>query len=274
MLMIGDNLLLEYLEAKDKFNLEELINKKRFKVSDSPLTYRQTNALSNDQLIPDDRDKKEGWHKFSMKELIYLKIVADLKKFGMKHVQLQQLRQSFFQEPEVRNDTPKFIQIQITKAFADMAIGCALGGVEIIITIGSDGHVDYYDPRHYLLLDIKETPHITLKLSDYLNDLLLKIGRKPINIKVSISSVFLERKVTPKEEELMNIIRNEDYNIIKVKKNENDYIIYAEKKAENRSNVTEPEILKMLKDKDFQDISIIKRDGKIVSYKVEETIKL
>lgn len=271
MLYIGDGLLLNYLNANDKYNLEELVNKKIFTISDSPLTYRQANSLSEDNLLPDDREKKEGWHKFNLKELLYVLIISDLKNFGLKHTQLQPLWESFFEKEEGINSINSSLKNMTT---ADIAIGCILGGVEMVLTIEALGNVDYYFPSYFLLLK-KDSPCIVLKLSTYLNTLLQKMGKDPISIDVSIDSIFLSKELLPKEEELISIIRDRKYSAIRIKKKEHDsYVIYAESKMQNKSNLTEEDVLRILKVKNYQDISIIKRDGKIVSYKTEETIKI
>ena len=91
MLLISEELQFKYLGLNDRLKLVETLNNKVFRVADSPLSYRQTNALAMDRLMPDNREKKEGWRKFSLKELIYISIVYELKKYGLKHVQLKYL---------------------------------------------------------------------------------------------------------------------------------------------------------------------------------------
>lgn len=271
MLHISDGLLLNYIEANEKFNLKEIIDKKRFKVADSPLTYRQTNALSNDKLLPDDRDNKEGWHKYSLKELIYILIVADLKKFGVKHEQLGQLWESFFKEPTKKE---KEVIVEINKSVADMAIGITFSGVEMIVTLNADGYADFFAPAHYLLFNHRETPQITLKLSDYLNQVLQKIGKDPINIKFDMENIAFDNGMTEKEADLMEIIRNRDYSTVRIRKKDGEIVLVTAEKVKNESQVTTQDLIQMINLNDFQNINIIKRDGKIVNYKVEETIKV
>ena len=82
-----------------------------------------------DKLLDNDRKDKNTWRKFSFKELIYILIVAELKKFGLKHEQLQQLWSSFFKEPE-KYENRKVGEFEINKGIGEIAIG-------LYIVIGS-----------------------------------------------------------------------------------------------------------------------------------------
>ena len=79
-------------ERLDKYNgkkkLLEYINEKRFKVSDIPLSYRQVNVLSSAKLLGTDPGNKGHWRKFSFKELVYISLLVELKKFGFDHKQV------------------------------------------------------------------------------------------------------------------------------------------------------------------------------------------
>ncbi len=96
MYYIGEGIELNFIEAGDKFNFDDFINKKKFTVKDTPLSYRQVNTLDEDKLLTKDRENNSGWRKFSLKELIYFSVVYDLKKFGLSHEVLKDLSNSFF----------------------------------------------------------------------------------------------------------------------------------------------------------------------------------
>lgn len=258
MLFIGENLELKYLRIKDKFELGKFLNKKMFTVSDTPLSYRQVNTLDKDKLLTDNRKKKEGWRKFSFLELVYVLIVDELKKFGLNHQQLNQLWEYFIGKPII----------------GETAVGCTFTETEIILTVNSKGDVVFYEPSYFLVIKDSFEPFIYIRLNDIVNKLLVKMDKKSLPIRWSIRDAYMERKVSPKEMELVNIVRNKSYDSIRIKKKDGDIsIIYAGKKM-GKNTLSEQEVIKLLKEKDYQDVNIIKRDGKIVNYKVEETIKL
>lgn len=277
MLLISENLLIKYLLLNDELKLDEFINKKLFTVADTPLTYRQVNSLDTDKLLTNDREEKQGWRKFSFKELIYVMIVHELKKFGLKHEQLRQLWEAFFKEP-TKIENRQVEEIEINKGIGEIAIGCVFEQVEITLVIDSEGKVIFYDPVHYALFYSSSIPQIQIKLNDIVNDLLVKSKKEPIPVTWSVRQTILDsykHDLSPKEEELLKIIRNVDYSAIRVKKKDGEItLVYAEKIRDGSNGTTTQDLIEMLNTKDFQDISIIKRDGKIVNYKIEETIKL
>lgn len=277
MLLISDNLLIKYLHANDKLKLDEFINKKLFTVADTPLTYRQVNSLDTDKLLTNDREEKQGWRKFSFKELVYVLIVHELKKFGLKHEQLKQLWQAFFKEP-AKGEKRQVAEIEINKSIGEIAIGCVFGQVEITLSIDNDGQIVFYDPDHYALFYENSKSQIQIRLNDFVNDLLVKTKKQPIPVIWSIRQAILDGykfDLTTKEEELLKIIRNTDYSAIRIKKKDGEIaLVYAEKIRDGSNGTTTKDLVEILNTKDFQDISIVKRNGKIVTYRVEETIKL
>lgn len=260
MFYIGEGIEINYFRTGDKFNFDEFINTKRFTAKDTSLSYRQVNTLDEDNLLNQDRKNKNGWRKFSFKELVFILLVKELKKFGFEHHQLRELSNYFLNEEYAH--------------LSDLAIGCVLGQIEITITVDSEGKVDIFDHNFYILIGT-DCPHIKITLNDTVNELVIKIGKKPFPIKYSIKNAYFDTKVLPKEEELIKIIRDKSYSSITVKKRDGEIsIIHAERTRANKNEPTEGELMSILRAKDFQDINIIKRDGKIVSYKVEETIKV
>lgn len=271
MLMISDNLLIKYLEAEEKYKLDEFINNKRFTVADTPLTYRQTNSLDEANLLPEDKNRNNGWRKFSFKDLIYFLIVSDLKKFGLEYNQLRELWEAFFKELGDKKKVGRE-----SKFLADFVIGCIFGQVEMTLRINSDGNIGFYDPLHLLFFARSKQPEITLVVNTYVNNLLKKVGKNEIPVKWTVLSEVLDKpSITTKESEILKIIRDNAYSGISIKKKDGEnYIIYAEKTNNSDNDTKVEDLIKLLKEKDFQDISIIQRNGKIVNYKVEETIKL
>lgn len=271
MLLITDGLLAKYVEANEQLQLDTFINKKLFNVSDTPLTYRQVNALDNDELLPDDRKGKPGWRKFSFKELIYVLIIGELKKFGMKHEQLKELWDAFFKEPTEK----RFKQLERNKHDGEIAIGCVFGQVEIRLAVADSGEVLFYDPPHSLIIHPKS--QITIVLNNIVNDLLIKTGKNPIPVRASVDALMTngDTNITPKEQELMKIVRDKNFSAVRIKKKDGEIaMVYAEKVNGKENTITPKDLLKMIGEKDFQDVSIVKRNGKIVHCKVEEAIKL
>lgn len=271
MLLIADNLLAEYWNGIKNNKLDENINAKLYTVSDTSLSYRQTNDLDTNNLLDNDRKNKSGWRKFSFKELVYIQIIAELKKFGIKREQLHELWEAFFQEPGEKNKKAPELR---TRFIGEIVIGCALGRIEMTLIVNHQGNIIFSDPINSLLF-LNTEPQILISTNKIVNELLTKMGKNPIPIKYDLQSLVVENSFrNKKESELLKIIRNKNYSAIRVNKKNGDIaVVYAEKTT-NQNDITSEELEKLFAEKDFMNISIVQRNGKIVSYKVEETIKL
>lgn len=269
MLLITDNLLVEYHRGVKKNKLDESINIKKYTVSDTSLSYRQANDLDTNNLLDNDRKSKSGWRKFSFKELVYIQIISELKKFGIKREQLQELWESFFKEPGENKKRPELRN----KFIGEIVIGCVLGRIEMTLIVNNKGSVIFSDPVN-LLLVLNSEPQIILSLNKLVNDLLVKLKRESIPVKTNLQSLVLGNSYsTEKESKLLKIIRDKKYSAIRLTKKDGDIaVIYAEE-SNNKSELTLKDFEKILAEKDFINISIVQRNGKIVSYKFEETIK-
>ena len=165
-----------------------------------------------------DRENSKGWHTFSFKELVYLYIVSELKRFGLKHEQLNQLWKAFFKEPTLANNK-KVADIEINKGEGEMALGCVFGAVEITLCVDSAGQIVFYDTLNYSLLYQSSKPQIQISLNSVTNNLLAKFGYTQIPVTNSVQDAVLlwnSVDLTTKEEALLEIIRNEDYTTIQV----------------------------------------------------------
>lgn len=259
MLLTSDYLELEFLKYDEKNYLTDYINTKRFRVADTPLSYRQVNVLSKDKLLNEDRAKKDGWRKFSFKELVYLLLVDELKKFGIQHHQLKSLWKFFFENYYASN----------------MAIGSTMGGVEMTILLLSNGDIFFCDPVNYLIFGSDKETYIHTTLNKYVNALLVKTGGKPITTKKSFVSLYLDSVTTAQEKQVIDLLRNKDFNSVRIKKKDGDIShLYAGKTIGSEQPITTTDLIKMIKENDFQDISLVKRNGKIVNLNIEQSFKL
>lgn len=271
MIIIAGNLICEYLKAKEKYKLDELINIKKFTVTDTSLSYRKVNLLDADNLLDTERKSKSGWRRFSFKELIYFEIIIALKEFGFKQEQLKPLWEAFFKEPP----TDKRQIELVTKEDGEMAIFCVFGAIEMTLIVYSNGNVLFLDPLHLTRLSTEKS-EIRISLNEIVNKLNPIIGLDPIPVQHTLQSILFDTFsiTTPKEKDLLGIIRDKDYVSISVKKKDGTIAFVRTEKYIEKNEITPTELESILKTKDYLDMNIIKRDGKIVNYKIEETIKL
>lgn len=68
------------------------LNEKRFIISNEMLPARTLNHWQQVGLIRDDRPDGKGWRKFSMSEVIWIRIIMKLRKFGMNLESIRRVR--------------------------------------------------------------------------------------------------------------------------------------------------------------------------------------
>jgi hypothetical protein len=273
MLYITDNLLAKASEVIEKYNLDVAVNKKIYTVADTALSYRQVHILDNDRLLDDRRKDNQGWRKFSFKELVYIEIIIELKKFGIKHEQLKQLWLSFFGKID-KSNTPSLTP---NKADSEVVIACVFGGSEMSLCLDSDGNILYFDPQYSIKFNQSSKPLIRVSLNQIVNRLTKLIANKELSVANSLQQLVFSGKISlnsDKENELLKIIRDKSYTTIKVKKLNGEIAVVYTEKCNSEGEIGLRKLEELIKAKDFQDVQLTKRDGKIVNYKIEETFKL
>lgn len=238
-----------------------LIKKPIFTVSDSPLSYRQINYLGNTEVLPEKRESTKEWRKFSLKEVIFLSLVKELRQYGFRESYLLELRKVFF---EASKGVP-----------ADLAILAVLSGFGVYITISGEGEIYFYDmPNFTYLRDRKQASYLFINLNKIIMPIWEKLGKKRVEYKdedVLFSEIMEDLVLSEQEKELLKLIRNREYSEITVKRqNDSTFVV----KADRKQKLKEKELIEMIRTKQFADIEVKKRDGKIAHIQVTETHKI
>ncbi|MBI4037789.1 hypothetical protein HY382_01955 [Candidatus Curtissbacteria bacterium] len=250
---------MEFFKYNEKHHLTDFINKKRFRVADTTLTYRQVNVLSKDKLLNDGRKQKEGWRKFSYKELVYLLLVDELKKFGVQHSQLKPLWKFFFEDQYA----------------SDMAIGVAMARIEITILFLPNGGVLFCDPINYLLYGSDKDTYIHTTLNKFVSKVSIKRDGMLATPKKTFASLFLQSAISVKEKQVIKLLRDKDFNSVRIKKKDGDIShLHAGRTMGNEKPISAEDLIKVIQKSDFQDVSLVKRNGKIVNLNTEQAFKL
>lgn len=268
--ILDENSILKTLGSLDRFYMQgtetiglfrKKINEKRFRVADTSLSYRQVNHLDYTDILNDNRKNKNGWRKFSLKELIFFSIIKELRKYGFRDEQLKTLKDAFFGNKN--------------KKLSDFAIGIVFTKLKITLIIDNENELGFYDDFGLKIFIGKEyKSYININLNEIVMEIWEKIGKKKIEYQDFddiMDEIIDDSNLNEKELEIMKIIRSKDYKSITVRKSETDKFII---KGETNDIVSENNLMKILKEKDFADISITKRNGRIVNIKIEETRKV
>lgn len=230
---------------------------KQYTVADTPLSYRQINSLGSNGILRSNRENKNGWRKFDFRELVFLLIVEEVRKYGLKDSQLEYLRSAFFDEKNMSK--------------VDLAMIACISGYKIILTFDADGRVCFHDLITIDLLEDKTGKSlINVNLNSIVTEQWKKTGWDTEEYKNSFD-IFAEelgkRNLGEKELEIIKAIRTGSYESVNVKF-ENGKVSFLEK---TDSVTTETRIIEILKENSFQSIKLEQKNGKVVSLK--RTIK-
>lgn len=263
-LLLGSSIDKIYSLGPDKIKeLLLLINDKKFKVSDSKLSYRQINYLEISNVIDTKREDKKNWRKFNYIDLLFLEVIKELRIHNINGKSLLNVKNIFYSKKN--------------KAISDIetVFILILFGTKMTLILKDDSCC-FYDVIGIGLDGVEKnlSSFIYLNLNEIYNRLRKRNGQKEIIYKdyLEINSEIINNlTINEKENEILRLIRNKSYkSIIINKKDNNSFII----KTEENKNFLEKDILRAIKDKDYVDINLIKRDGNIVSINVKETHKI
>ncbi|MGE3799470.1 MAG: MerR family transcriptional regulator [Candidatus Kapaibacterium sp.] len=100
---VDDPVLVEFFSFMDSEYARksvERVNEKLYTVKETDLTYRALNHWTELELLEDDREEGKGWRKFSMADLVWIRILTDLRYFGVPIEKLKRVKDSVRVVPE------------------------------------------------------------------------------------------------------------------------------------------------------------------------------
>ena len=116
---------------------------------------------------------------------------------------------------------------------------------------------------------------ININLNEIVMDLWERSGKKRIKYKNEMDldvEIMMDKKISRKELEILQIIRSKDYKKLTIRKRDGeDFLLNIDR---DEKEIDYEKLLKIIKNKEYGDINITKRDGKMVNVKVEDIKKI
>lgn len=245
------------------------IEKPQYTVGETGISHRNMNYLDKVGLLP-FLEKTEGkfkWRKFSEKDMVYLDLLKDLKNAGLKSEDLQMAKRLFYDEPEV-----DILGILLVGSTGSLKVAFSIG-LKTKLTIGTQEDIN-------ALIECSNGPVVVAALGashlKRLTEMLFnEEGEMATNRVLGIKPISEE--LTKQEKEIIGYLRDGGYKRITIElKGDEKYVLQAVGNTWecNGKEITEKEVLDSIKDKPFVSISLCKRDGKVVSYYQQDTIKI
>jgi|GEM_PF-1692149 len=244
--------------------LDKRLNVRKFRVADTSLSYRQINHLDQTDVLEKSRTDTKGWRKFSYKELVYLGVIKELRKYGVKDEQLLNFRRLFFYK------RGQYAHL------TNLALGITLMGLKMHLVFDGENRPTFYDdPAFHLDKSKKRKSFISININEVLGEISERIGENRNSDYIDFSSMLIDaigkKLLTDKEKKLMEIIRSADYRKVEIMKHDGEkYVI----KAGRIRDLNDSEILSLVKEGSHHDIMIKTRDNKIQVIEKTDSFKI
>lgn len=225
----------------------EYFREQKHPVKFTQQTYRTISTWVNYGLIDDPRDSNKGWRKYSLLDLMWVRIIDELRLFGLPLEKIKEVKDWLFIAP-IEGKTMYFIDFFTTSA---------LSGHPIALAVLSDGTA-FLGMDEEVKLSQK---HAGLKHFIYLNlnEVIKEVFKLP-ELKTDYERLWGLSKA---ELELLHLIKSQNYSSIEVVMGRG-----VIQRLEATQDV-EPEsrIIDLIKENKFQEINVKQKDGKVVSIK-------
>lgn len=251
-----DNGFYQYFKERKGNRISEILNDRNRKVLFKNITYRQISGWEKEGLLDKTRVGNE-WRKFSVMDAIWLKIIHELRNFGMSWNQIKVTKESMeFQNKKCGVAMPL---LEFYTAFA------IANKMPVMILVFNDGvaipanYTQYKVSRDFLGLD----NHIQLSLNNIIQGFFPDVDLKP-NQKIEIP-------VDLDEMELLAFIRLNLFEKVEIKlKSGKMTILEGTERLSLSDKLTD-----IVRQHDYQKIEFDVAGGKKVSFvrKVQHKIK-
>lgn len=226
--------------------LHKQVNEKQFTVKDGDITYRVINHWTAQGLLDDGREDSSNWRKLSLKDLLWLRILRELRRFGLP---LETLRIAFNSLNYV-DDRPSYN--------LEAAIGMCLKREPVFAIVFNDGHTELAAPDCLQFTDaiVGYQPYIRINLNLLWCEILGKNNYRPKPPSLS--------ELTNAEMDAINAMRDESHDTVQVSLKQGDIMrIDTSKKVDGAQRIVD-----LLQETEFGEITMKVENGKAVHTQV------
>lgn len=236
----------QYYKDLRNNKISKVLNDSERKIKLNSVTYRQVNSWEEQDLLTIKR-KDRGWRKFSIMEAVWLKIVSELREFGLPIEKIKVTKESLsFLNKKCGVEMP-FLEF-----FTAFAIGSKM---PVLILVFRDGIAIPVNFTQYKVTKevIGVENHIQINLNEMLQSFFPNVDLKP--------NYQMQMPVSLEEMELLAFMRVRDFEKVE--------IFYSNGKMDVIEGFERVDANQMLSDiireQKYQKIELVLQDGNVVA---------
>lgn len=247
-----DNGFYQYFKNIEQNKISQLLNSTDRNVKFDTITYRQLNSWEKEGLLSVQREGRE-WRRFSIVDAIWVKLVKELREFGMSREQLRATKKSFEFESEKCG-----VPMPMLEFYTAFVIGAKM---PVLILVFKDGvavpcsFTQYKVAKELVGID----NHIQISLNDLMQDMFPDVDLKPVH--------KAEMPLHVDEMELLAFLRIGNYEKVE--------IFYKDGRMQTAEGMQRLEVSALvndiIKEHKYQKIEVVVDDGRKVS--IRRTVK-
>ena len=237
------------------------INTPRYTVKDSNATYRVINTWAAQGLLPERREENTSWRKLSLKDLIWLEILKELREFGLP---LEKARKAY--------QCLVVSEKGLERPHLEVALGLAIRTtpLAVFVVVFQDGSADIATNECIDFTDHVHGYQSFLRLN--VNQLLRRVFPQTPIIKAAACRIPLQPNdmvLDVAEREIIGAVREEENEQIHIRKKSGVIDAY-----ETISNIPKPQAFQILQEMRFGEVAIQNENGVPVHARVTRKIKV
>lgn len=240
------------------------------------ITHRKINDWDNKGLISGSRDNEtSGWRRFSIIDVLKLCIISDLRRFGFDTSTLKKIMDRISNGIIIPKTGESAKGEKTEFLHLEFFYILCITGSKITLILDNYGNVYFLPEAAFIECPVfhhYSTP--PLLILPFFTYVLTVADTLKFHIDVDENSTvnfFFNLIPTKKERSILDLIKDKDYESITIIKPDGDKLTIKAKKHE-RGSFSLEDVEKAITNKDYQKVEVSRVDGKIVTVTREETI--
>jgi DNA-binding transcriptional MerR regulator len=241
------------------------------------LTYRKVNVWDTKDLVTGSRENKgAGWRKFSISEAVILKIITDLRKVGFNTEKMKAVIEKICADYADSSETNAKVKRCFRFLQLEYNIFDCLCGNKILLLVEENESVSFLPEWAILGSRIHfddDSPVLILPFFSYVQSIFAALKK---DIRIETDSTFkhlVEQILSEKERRILELLKDKDYEEITITRKDGEEFAIRAK-SRKRGSFSEKDIIKAIKSREYQNVTISRVGGEQIAIVRDETIKV